>query len=64
MEIKRMWTLKCKIIQVIIGATGIVTNVIKKCLEAIPGRCSTDSLKKTAILGTSHMIRKVLQADS
>jgi hypothetical protein len=30
-------------------------------LEAVPGKHSTDSLQKTAILGTSHIIRKVLQ---
>ena len=33
-------------------------------LEAIPGRHSTDSLQKTAILGTSHIIRKVLQCEA
>jgi hypothetical protein len=29
-------------------------------LESTPGKHSTDSLQKTAILGTSHIIRKVL----
>jgi hypothetical protein len=59
-EIQRMWNLKCTIIPVIIGATGIVTNSLRKTLEAIPGKHSIDSLQKTAILGTSHIIRKVL----
>jgi hypothetical protein len=35
-----------------------------KNLETIPGQHSIDSLQKTAILGTSHIIRKVLQAES
>ena len=48
---------------VIIRATGIVTTDIKKSLEAIPGRHSTDSLPKTAVLGSSHIIRKGLQND-
>ena len=56
-----MWNLKCTIISVIIEATGIVTRSLKKNLEAIPGKHSIDSLHKTAILGTSHMIRKALQ---
>jgi len=33
-------------------------------LEAIPGKHSTDSLQKTTILGTSHIIRKVLQCET
>jgi hypothetical protein len=53
-KIKRMWNLKCTIIPVITGATGIVTKSIRKNLENIPGKHSIDSLQKTAILGTSH----------
>jgi hypothetical protein len=34
---------------------------INKYLEAIPRKHSTDSQQKTAILGISHIIRKVLQ---
>jgi len=63
-EIKRMWNLKCTIIPVIIGATGIVTRSLGKYLETVPGKHSIDSLKKTAILGTSHMIREVLQCEA
>jgi hypothetical protein len=48
-EIQRMWNLKCTIIPVIIGATGIVTKSFKKNLEAVPGKHSIDSLQKTAI---------------
>jgi len=47
-----------------IGATGIVTRNLRKNLEAIPGKHSIDSLQKTAILGTSHVIRKVLQCEA
>jgi len=46
------------IIPVQIGTTGMVTNVLKKNLEAMPGKHSIDSLQKTAILRTSHIIRK------
>jgi hypothetical protein len=55
--------MKCFVIPVIIGATGIVTRGLKKNLEMIPGKHSIDYLqKKTAVLGTSHIIRKVLQS--
>ena len=30
----------------------------------IPGKHSIDSLQKTAVLGTSHTIRKVLQCET
>ena len=62
-EIQRMWNLKCTIIPIIIGATGIVMRSLRKNVEAVPGKHSIDSLQKTAILGTSHIIRKVLQCE-
>jgi hypothetical protein len=63
-EIQRVWNLKCTITPVIIGATGIVTRSLRKNLEAVQGKHAIDSLQKTAILGTSHIIRKVLQCEA
>jgi len=60
-EIQRMWNLKCMVIPVITGATGIVTRSLRKNLEAVPRKRSIHSLQKTAILRTSHIIWKVLQ---
>jgi hypothetical protein len=51
-------------IQVITGATGIITKGLKKNLGAIPGKHSVDSLQNTAILGTLHVIQKVLQSET
>ena len=62
--IQRMWNLLCTVVPVIIGATGIVTRSLKKNLETIQGNHSIDSLQKTAILGTSHIIRKVPQCEA
>ena len=56
--------MKYMIIPVITAATGTVTKGVKKNLKAIPGKHSTDSLQKTAILVTSHIIRKVLQSET
>jgi hypothetical protein len=58
-----MWNLKCTIIPIIIEATGIVTKSLRKNLEAVQGKHSIDSLQKTAILGTSHIIRKLPQCE-
>ena len=63
-EIQRMWNLKYTIIPAIIGATGIVTRSLRKDVEAVPGKHSIDSVQKTAMLGTSHIIRKVLQCEA
>jgi len=63
-EIQRMWNVKCTIIPVVIGATGIVTRSLRKNLEAVLGKHLIDSLQKTAILGTSHIIQKVLQCEA
>jgi len=59
-----MWNLKCTIIPVIIGATGVVTRSLRKNLEAVPRKLSIDSIQKTAVLGTSHIIRKVQQCEA
>jgi hypothetical protein len=45
-EIQRMWNVKCFVISVTIGATGIVSKSLQKYLETIPGQHSVDSLQK------------------
>jgi hypothetical protein len=59
-EIQRMWNVKSKVIPVIIGATGTVSNLFGKYLSSITGNHEVKELEKTAILGTAHILRKVL----
>ena len=63
-EIQRMWKLKCAIVAVLIEARKIVTGILRKNLEVIPRKHSTDSLQRTAIIGTAHTVRKVLQCEA
>jgi hypothetical protein len=63
-ETQRMWNMKCVYIPAVTGATGIVTRGLRKNLEAIPGKHSVESLQKTAVLGTPHVMREVLQSES
>jgi len=49
-EIQPMWDLKCTIVPVIIGATGIVTRSLKKNLETVPGKHPIDSLQRQLYL--------------
>ena len=53
--LQHVWNMTCMITPLIIGATGTVIKGLKKNLEAIAGKHSTNSLQKAAILGTSHM---------
>jgi len=59
-EIQRMWNVKTKVIPVIIGATGTISKSFRKYVNNIPGKHEVKKLQKTAILGTVHILRKVL----
>jgi hypothetical protein len=59
-EIQHMWNVKTKVIPVIIGATWTISKSFKKCMSNIPGNHEVNELQKTAILGTAHILRKVL----
>ena len=59
-EIQRMWNVKTKVIPVITGATGTILNSFRKYASNIPGNHEVKELQKTAILGTAHILRKVL----
>ena len=59
-EIQRMWNIKTKVIPVIIGATGIISKPFRKYVSNIQGKHEVKELQKTAILGTAHILRKVL----
>ena len=60
MEIQRIWILKPKVIPVITGATGTISKSFRKYVSIIPGKHEVKELQKTAILGTAHILRKVL----
>jgi len=59
-EIQCMWNVKTKVIPVIIGATGTVSELFRKYVSNIPGKHEVKELQKTAILGTAHILRRVL----
>jgi hypothetical protein len=59
-----MWNMKCMIIRVIPGPTRKATKCLKEVLKAVPGKHSMDSIENIAVLGTYHIIRKVLQSET
>ena len=59
-EIQRMWNVKTKVKPVIIGATGTISKSFRKYVINIPRKHEAKELQKTAILGTAHILQKVL----
>jgi hypothetical protein len=59
-EIQRMWNVKAKVIPVITGATGTISESFRKYVSNIPGNHDVRELQKIVILGTAHILRKVL----
>ena len=55
-----MWNVKTKVIPVIIGVIGTISKTFTKYVSNIPGKNEVKKLHKTAILGTAHILRKVL----
>jgi len=58
--IQRMWNVKPKVIPVIIGAIVTTSKSFRKYVSNMPGNHEVKELQKTAILGTSRILRKVL----
>ena len=59
-----MWGIKCVIVPVILGATGIVKKDVKKNVESITRKHSVESLQIVVVLGTSVVIRRVIQSET
>jgi hypothetical protein len=61
-EIHRMWNVKTRVLPVIIEATETISKSFRKYVSTIPGNHEVKVLQKTAMLGTAHILRKVLMS--
>jgi hypothetical protein len=59
-EILHMWNVKTRVTPVITGATVTISKSFRKHVTTIPGIHVVKELQKTAILGTAHILQKVL----
>jgi hypothetical protein len=62
-EIQIMWkpfNIKTRVIPVMIGTTETISRSFRKYVSSIPGNHEVKELQKTAILGTVHILCKVL----
>jgi hypothetical protein len=46
-EIQRMWIVKARVIPVVIGATGTISESFRKYVSSIPGNHEVRELQKT-----------------
>jgi hypothetical protein len=61
LEIQCMWNVKTNVFPVIIGSTRTISTSFRKYLSNVPGIHEVKELQKTSILGTAHILRKVLR---
>ena len=62
-EISRMWSLKTEIVLLAIRALGLVKKGLGKYVAKIPGNVNIEELPKISLLGTAHILRKVLSTN-
>jgi hypothetical protein len=55
-----MWNVKTGVIPVIIETTETISKSFRKYVNTIPGNHDVREIQKTAILGTAHILQKVL----
>ena len=60
-ELKRLWNLKSiNVIPIVIGCLESFSSNLLKYLKELPGKHPIAPLVKTAILGSAHLLRRVL----
>ena len=60
LEIQRLWNVKAEVIPVVVGALGAVSTKLDHHLQRIPGDHNMRKLIKQGILGSAHILRRVL----
>ena len=60
-DIKRVWKSRTKVMQVVVGALGSVSKKLAGHLEQLGIKNRTRTMQKSALLGSSQILRKVLE---
>ena len=59
-EISRMWNVKTKVVAVVVGVLGTMSDNFNKEIELIPGKPIAEDIQNIALNGAAHVLRKVL----
>ena len=60
-ELGRLWKVKTKVVPIVIGALGAISDRLISYLAEIGAELSFETIQKTALLGTAQILRKNLQ---
>ena len=60
-EIKRIWKTGTKVVSVVVGVLGSVSKKLAGHLEQLGIKDRTRTMQKSALLGSAHILRKVLE---
>ena len=55
-----MWKFKTTVIPVVVGALGVLSKDFETAVELIPGNICAKEVQKIALMGTAHILRKIL----
>ena len=59
-EVTKMWEMKTTTVPVVVGALGLIKKGLEKQISKIPGTIHIEQLQKIVILGSAHIIRRIL----
>ena len=59
--ISRLWGMSTTVVPIIIGALGTITDRLTPFLSMLGVTLSFETIQKSALLGTAHILRKVLE---
>ena len=59
-EITKMWGVKTITVPVVIGALAVIKKGIENHINKIPRNINITEMQKMTLLGSSHILRKVL----
>ena len=56
-----MWKCEMKVIPIVVGALGAITQDLERCLKELDDPIGQDLLQKITVLGSARILRKVLE---
>ena len=62
-EVSKLWKMKTTIFPVVTGALRVIKKGMRSTVEKIPGAINIEELQKMTLMGTAHILRKVLSSD-
>ena len=60
-ELQKIWNVKVKIIPLVVGSLGVIPKQFGNRLKQIGITAGTTQVQKTVLLGTTRILRKVLE---